>query len=435
MKTAKTLKFLYQWIGPHGPITNTRVPNLVDFAVAGKLAGVNTPVNSEFGDLNRQPYFYEKFKEEDVVIASTCTTPTGKALYEINFCNYHYRDWRKLFSTSDGIMQEQLFYIRGFEEANIYALVTVLYEGWVHDKFFDELHKFFEHLKFPLERVVYVNNCYNGEEIYKNYCERRSITPSINVEYFPSFRFDKTNLEHVSEKYKNIEYVPGPRKKDFLCFQRRWSDHRVAFYLDMHRKGLLDKFYMSMDATQPESGASYESNAVYLGQRYPQFKYTTEEIKDAQASLPLILDTHNFSSYPMESNEFDTEQYFKDSLINIISETFFFNKEIHITEKTFKPIAFMQPFIMMGAVGSLQHVKDMGFKTFSEFWDESYDTIRNDAKRYDKIVKLVEEIAAWSEEKKLEFSYNVKDIVEFNSKHFATMEHVELENFKNKYGN
>ena len=51
---------------------------------------------------------------------------------------------------------------------------------------------------------------------------------------------------------------------------------------------------------------------------------------------------------------------------------YFFNNIIHITEKTYKPIAFMQPFILVAAAGSLRHVQDMGFKTFNEFWDESY---------------------------------------------------------------
>jgi hypothetical protein len=435
MSSAKTLKFIYQWIGPHGPITNTRVPNLVDFAVAGKLAGINSPHNSEFGDLNREPYFYQKFKEEDVVIASTCTAPSGKSLYEINFTNYYYRDWKKIFSTNDGFMQDQLFYVKGFDTANVYALVTVLYEGWVHDKFFDAMTEFFKHLKFPLERVVYVTNCYNGTEIYKDYCKRRGYPAKINIEYFPSFRFDKTNLEHVTEKYKNLEYKPGPRNKDFLCFQRRWSDHRVAFFLAMHKLNLLDKFHMSMDATQPESGRSFESNATHLVSRYNQLAFNAVDIKLAEKVLPLILDTNDFSRYPMESNEFDTEHYYADSLVNIVSETFFFSPEIHITEKTFKPIAFMQPFIMMGATGTLQHVKGMGFKTFSEYWDESYDLIDDNVERLKTIIKIVQDIAAWSNDKKIQFSHSVKDIVEYNCKHFATMEHVELENFRNKYGN
>lgn len=435
MTSAKTLKFIYQWIGPHGPITNTRVPNLVDFAVAGKLAGINAPPNAEFGDLNREPYFYQKFKEEDVIIASTCTTPKGKSLYELNFTSYYYRDWRKLFSCNDGTTVDQMFYVRGFDESDVYALVTILYEGWVHDKIFDEMTAFFNHINFPLEKVVYVTNCYNGADIYADYCRRRGQPAKINVEYFPSFRFDKSNLEHVVEKYKTLEYQAGPKQKDFLCLQRRWSDHRVAFFLDMHRKGLLDKFYMSMDSTQPESGNTYESNATYLSQRYPSLEFTKEQISSAEQALPLHLDTANFSTFPMESSQFDLESYFSNSLINIVSETFFFSPEIHITEKTFKPISFMQPFIMMGAAGSLQHVRDMGFKTFSNFWDETYDSINNDVKRYNKIVKLVEEISAWSAEEKINFSYAVKDIVEYNCKHFATMEHIELENFKNKYGN
>ena len=97
--------------------------------------------------------------------------------------------------------------------------------------------------------------------------------------------------------------------------------------------------------------------------------------------------------------------------MNIINETYFFNNIIHITEKTYKPIAFLQPFILLGAAGSLQHIKDMGFKTFDEFWDESYDTEIDDSVRFTKIVNIVEEIYNWSEQKKIDFSHKIKEIL------------------------
>lgn len=425
----KKLNFAYWWIGPNGPITNNRVPTVADLSWAFSETYPQR-------DLLQEPHFHTRFGD-DANIVSCYKIPKGKFLYELNFAPYHYRDWNKIFSINDGpfsdqnITQDEINYVIDHDG---YFLVTILFEGWAHDKIFEAMTNYFDHYNIPLNRVIYVTNCYNGSSIYKKWCLKRKINPQINVEHFPTFRFDRTNLEQVIEKYLNVEYKPGPREKDFLCFQRRYNDHRLVLFLEMYRKGMLDNFYMSMDGTQPESGRSFESNANYLAQRRPEFKFTEKEILDAKSCLPLILDTTDFSSYPMEETQFSTEHYYENSLINIISETFFFSEEIHLTEKTFKPIAFKQPFIMMGAKGTLQHLKDLGFKTFSEFWDESYDN-QNDSNRMMSIFKIIDDISNWSQEQKIQFTHDVKPVLEFNCKHFHTMKHQELEHFKEQYGN
>jgi hypothetical protein len=126
--------------------------------------------------------------------------------------------------------------------------------------------------------------------------------------------------------------------------------------------------------------------------------------------------------------------YQKNSLVNIITETYFFSNIIHITEKTFKPIAFMQPFVMVGSYGSLQHIKEMGFKTFSEFWDESYDLEKDDVKRFTMVMSVIESIASWPDHVKIDFTYAVKDIVEYNLKHLNSMPNKEIDDFVEKYG-
>jgi hypothetical protein len=154
----------------------------------------------------------------------------------------------------------------------------------------------------------------------------------------------------------------------------------------------------------------------------------------ADKLLPLVLDNPNFSRYPMEHSVDPVKHLYDNSLVNIITETFFFNKVIHITEKTYKPIAFMQPFILLGAAGSLQHIKDMGFKTFGEFWDESYDREKDDKLRFRMIVDVIKTISEWPEHVKIDFTYAVKDIVDYNVAHLNTMQNIEIDNLVEKYG-
>ena len=89
---------------------------------------------------------------------------------------------------------------------------------------------------------------------------------------------------------------------------------------------------------------------------------------------------------------------------------------------------------MIGAKGSLQHLKDLGFKTFNDFWDESYD-MQDDSQRMASIFKLINKISNWTQEQKIQLTKDVKSILEYNCKHFDTMKHQEIDLFKEKYGN
>lgn len=44
-----------------------------------------------------------------------------------------------------------------------------------------------------------------------------------------------------------------------------------------------------------------------------------------------------------------------------------------VTEKIWKPVGMQHPFMVVGEPGTLQYLHDLGFETFENLWDESYD--------------------------------------------------------------
>ena len=62
---------------------------------------------------------------------------------------------------------------------------------------------------------------------------------------------------------------------------------------------------------------------------------------------------------------------------------------VFITEKTMKPIMYGHPFILLGDARSLKNLETWGFKTFSELFDQSYDTEKDINKRIDMVVDEV----------------------------------------------
>ncbi len=82
-----------------------------------------------------------------------------------------------------------------------------------------------------------------------------------------------------------------------------------------------------------------------------------------------------------------------------------------ITEKTFKPIAFQHPFVVYGNRGTLCALRNWGFETFDNLWDESYDEIVDFVARRTAVVKLINsiEIQAHDAEtrRRLEHNHNL----------------------------
>ena len=98
----------------------------------------------------------------------------------------------------------------------------------------------------------------------------------------------------------------------------------------------------------------------------------------------------------IDVNDTDWQRHFNPKWYNstafsIVAETIVNeeNNYLFITEKTFKPIAFRHPFIIFGQAGILQYLKTLGFETFENMFNESYDLETDITKRLENIVNQI----------------------------------------------
>ena len=87
-----------------------------------------------------------------------------------------------------------------------------------------------------------------------------------------------------------------------------------------------------------------------------------------------------------------TKRVYKNFLIDIVAETFTTGDCFFVTEKTVRPMLLKKPMIVMGSQDFLGYLRQMGFKTFNDFWDENYDGVA-EHNRYQKILDLVDSLA------------------------------------------
>jgi hypothetical protein len=80
-----------------------------------------------------------------------------------------------------------------------------------------------------------------------------------------------------------------------------------------------------------------------------------------------------------------------------------------LTEKTFKPIKNSQLFVIFGAPGSIQLLRDMGYKTFDHAIDHSYDSIVNTTERWKSVMDLTLTLLDLSNEQLRQLYIKCKD--------------------------
>jgi hypothetical protein len=81
------------------------------------------------------------------------------------------------------------------------------------------------------------------------------------------------------------------------------------------------------------------------------------------------------------------ETYIDDAATSGFSLTT--NDQHFLCEKSYKPLACKQPFIMASTQSNLAYLRSQGFESFPELWDESYDDITDWKKRINRIVEIV----------------------------------------------
>jgi len=278
-------------------------------------------------------------------------------------------------------------------------------ESVMTDSLLNTVHSYILSKNIPLRKVIFQTGNSNGREIYKNYCFRKGILfeKAMNISSIEYFEW------HSSRNYNmcvgNLGIIPLPKnidysniEKTFLCLNNRRRPHRNNMFILWNWNGLIkDSFYTMSNKSGYMHDNYIDTNLMNsLG-------ITPEYIDDIEKTLSLELDDPDQALVASLFGSIDT--YYQTSLISVVTETNFELPDIFNTEKIFKPMVHRHPFILVGP-----------YKTFSEFWDESYDNIEDPNERMLKIIELCKSINNWSEQEKKKFFYKSMIITNHNHK-------------------
>ena len=187
-------------------------------------------------------------------------------------------------------------------------------------------------------------------------------------------------------------------------------DHRVLFLYNVFKHGLQNNHI-----TAPSICPVENIDITSIAQKYTNVYQDIVQVFE-QAQLPRLFDgeaTQNMTSCWLTNFAEAT-----DSLIYVPTETVYFGRRTHITEKTFKAIALEMPFVLVAPAGNLEYLREYGFQTFSDIFDESYDTETDDVQRAERVTQLLQDLNNLSICERQQIHRACLPIVEHNYNHF-----------------
>jgi len=255
-----------------------------------------------------------------------------------------------------------------FDALNVIAVETLVQFLWIKDK----LDKTKKYIVFS-ESYWDIKQCQidlNYELIFMPWdlidCQNRLANRS-------NLYFHLIDLDMLS-KYKP--------KYDFLCLAGRsklWRDKFInKLENELNLENSLTSYYgkclgnsdlLKLDIPYERSNSKFEFENKF---------YKPIQIPD--------------TNYKYNLSYFTKNELFYQTKFSLVVETEAELQEYHITEKTMKCIMLGHPFVVMGTHGYLKFLHGLGFTTYSDIFDESYDSIQDLESRMDAVIEVIQKL-------------------------------------------
>jgi len=210
---------------------------------------------------------------------------------------------------------------------------------------------------------------------------------SFKIKYNNPFKF----LCVSKHDYSN--YHTWSEQKVFAVLYNRPLWHRIGLAAELHCD-FADQTLINVrcDPNNADQRSLFELQKLF---------------EHAPSSVAKFLKVQNFWPLQLEQRDGYTmgnttightdqlAEFYPKFLIDVVAETWTQGDCFFPTEKTVRPMLLKKPMIVMGPKNYLAYLRQMGFRTFADFWDEDYDGYEG-ADRYVRVLALIDQLATKS---------------------------------------
>jgi hypothetical protein len=269
-----------------------------------------------------------------------------------------------------------------------------------------------------IESFIELNNL-NANNFYllNNNSGLHSINSTINL-----FKTEFLLETLVGEAYSNFNTINLNKKFTFLLHIKHPRFQRLDLLTLLDVNGLLDTDIIDWSFTfknDTNFDDSVRTNNFLLNQfkSYSSLDLSESSLYDSFKKICTCkksshYETNNtFRISALDSYGKETMKSYEESYINIVTETHFKEKNIHITEKSFKPFYLHQLPIFLANVNHIKTLKkEYGLDLFDDLINHSYDDEPNNLKRLYMVYDEIKRLSAMKDVIKEYYSNNIDRI-------------------------
>lgn len=181
----------------------------------------------------------------------------------------------------------------------------------------------------------------------------------------------------------------------FLAGKNLIDNNNVSFYFKVSNPEMTRRFWFGWKEftfRYPSLSKTILNGNTILQERVPlYFGIEKPTSIDENGSDP----AYDAEGYNIRTSHDPIETYY-ECFCAIVQESRVTQPWPNISEKTLNAIKNYRPFIMCAAPGTLKMLKEMGFKTFDEYWPEDYDEIISNKDRLARVCEIIEYIDSFN---------------------------------------
>ena len=262
-----------------------------------------------------------------------------------------------------------------------------------------------------------VDNCHEIFDIVNLKFDNRPIIKDLRKIFKDTGIFDRVYFSDNNLDLKNIEGMPNKPYPYFLGWNGAKSVNigeyraykRKFLFMNrvdkFHRRWLLGRFIS--DDLLSEMDWSYNVNNP---DAYIYKVLGKSEAETGSEDVTYV--THDFMTECF--CHIICETNFNLSTEDTKAEGGYTKGNRFITEKTEKAFTTASPFIIASGPRYLEKLHELGFKTFNDWWDESYDKITHPKKRLEAILNVIKYINTKSYEELMAMWKEMKPVLKHN---------------------
>lgn len=217
--------------------------------------------------------------------------------------------------------------------------------------------------------------------------------------------------------------------KKFITFNRITGNSRVyrsLFVSELAKRKLLGYGHISFSKICPVHGPYNYNITEAVGKNLIDQNKANEVVTQLDTiKYELRIDNPNSNFIANDSMTLGPLDKLMESFVYVVTETCFWETKKHLTEKIFKPIVAKQPFILLGCASNLEYLREYGFKTFGDWWDESYDNIQDPLKRLNAVVDVIEKICSIDNNELESMLIDMQNVLDYNYNLFFSKEFID----------